>query len=740
MTEIVQITKLRSNGDFSAKVVCPDGRLADDAVALRLPDTFRNSVQNAAVLEVTGPRESRHFTVQGHTHHEDVIRVQKARFIHLSTRLIEAWLEANIGGVGRVKASRIARHPELQSLIEAKDLSGLAAVCGNETIAGQVIARFPSGALLDALNWLAARELPPRIALRLFNIWGDCTLERMQADPFVLMEFDVPFDRCAAIAADLGFGSDHDLYRAALARHLVDGFCRRSGSTAMPLEAFEAHAARRGAEAPRGLLRAAGDRSQLTLVKGALQGRGPFLLETEIAHRLLVALDRPNGAGSLLAHWEKDIDQDTITAALAAFERGLPFGLTDDQRAAIIGPVRSKVACLSGGAGTGKTTILKAILAVLGAVSLVETRLLALSGRAAQRMAESTGRPASTIAKFLQDQKREKQPLEHLVVVIDEASMVDVYTFHKLLAALPEATRFIFVGDDHQLPPVGGGLLFHVLMTIKQIPGFKLKSVQRQAEDSGIHQLATAIRTGDASVSIPSYLDDPDADCSFLETDDPEAIRDLYYDSGGPGQAIVLCPTQQGVTGVRAINNEIQKFNGCERPAVRYLDPNRGLITYVNAQGNRFHYGDEILITKNSYDVDVRNGDLGFISEVFDEPQAPLDGEGALAFGLLNVNGKQLRITDDLLDKMALGHAVTIHKAQGSQWPAAILALGRAGSRMLDLTLLYTAVTRPSQKLVIAAPSWDLVESGISRGSVALNRVTNLRHHLLAASGEDRLG
>ena len=190
------------------------------------------------------------------------------------------------------------------------------------------------------------------------------------------------------------------------------------------------------------------------------------LLEAMTGHKL-VKFFRKDGDLSELAAWETSITDKEIAHHLHQFEETLAYSLTEEQRSAVAQACKWKVISLSGGAGTGKTTVLNAVLSVLEAVSL-DTPIyqVALSGRASQRMSEATGRPASTIAKFCIDMKNiadDKRP-DHCICVIDEASMVDLFSMHNLLQYLPFATRFIFVGDVDQLPPVGGGLIFHSMM------------------------------------------------------------------------------------------------------------------------------------------------------------------------------------------------------------------------------------------------------------------------------------
>ena len=351
---------------------------------------------------------------------------------------------------------------------------------------------------------------------------------------------------------------------------------------------------------------------------------------------------------------------------------------------------------------------------------------VALSGRAAQRMWEATGREATTIAKFCIDQKNtsdDRKP-DHCICIIDEASMVDLFSMHNLLENLPLATRFIFVGDVDQLPPVGGGLVFHELMK-SDFPSVTLTQVKRQGELSGIHKFATEIRAEHDDIVLLDTIDNPDADCSLYPSVDAEKIQKLFIENGGAKRSIILTAKntkKDEKTGVQYLNTVVQKSYGLDRERIK-IDTDDVVYDYVNGSGHKFYLDDQILITKNDYGIGIRNGDLGFIETIYEHSE-----EGV--FGVLNLEGREIDITLDVLDKMELGYAITIHKSQGSQWQNVILVLDKDAERMIDKTLLYTGVTRAENKLIICCEDDQLIEGAIARGSVAYRRKTNLLEHL----------
>lgn len=721
MTKI-QITKLRNNGQASAKYIADDGRYlhTEYGLCVVFPENFKDAIQSSSVWDIEGESKIVEHDINGFKLQEEKLVVSKGVILKPPTRLLEFWLQKNIKTVGSVRAGKIVRNVYLEHYIEKDDLEGLLTISGvNEEIAREILLKFPKDETVKAINWFASRNLPVKIALLLSQVFKENAVEMVSQNPFFLTKINVPFDDCLKLAFDLGMKSDDQLVRSALAVDITKSYCRRTGSTVIPRAEFKRTAIQRGASNPNALLRASGELSQLGEVKGGYTYEGSFLVEFEIAYKLKAALNRRNGEYSLLAGWEKAVSRDEIVFSLQQFEKTIPFDLTKEQREAVIGTVRSKVCLLSGGAGTGKTTILRAILDVLENISSgLQIIQLALSGRASQRMSESTGREASTIAKFCIDMKRAKRGYrpEHCVVVIDEASMVDVYSMHQLLNYLPPATRFIFVGDDQQLPPVGGGLVFHALLQ-SEMPKFVLSQVKRQAEESGIHKFAMAIRN-EKYLWLPDYVQNPQEDCSQIKAKGLNDIREIFLKLGQ--DTIVLCAMQNAKLGVRQINQVMQRSFGLDRNPILYFDHEHGVQSYVSAIGVRFYEDDPIMIAKNAYDIGVRNGDIGRIIDAYFEPE-----ESGVS-GILELNGRYLKIDQDLLEKMELAYAITIHKSQGSQWRNTIIVINHEARHMLDKTLIYTASTRATERLVLACPGGTLIENAINRGSVALQRKTNL--------------
>lgn len=445
---------------------------------------------------------------------------------------------------------------------------------------------------------------------------------------------------------------------------------------------------------------------------------GSALIEDKVARTITDKINRKRGEGSLLAIWERLVTETNVREALSQFESTLPFELTKEQREAVIGAVLAPVACISGGAGTGKTTILQAVLAVYRALAdELIIKQVALSGRASQRMSESTGYEACTIAKLISDHLGEgKKPLpEHILLIIDEASMIDIFSMYRLCGILTEATRILFVGDVAQLPPIGAGLVFHSLTKPNMpLPTFNLSQVKRQASESGIYRFATAIRNSETyQLPLTNRLLSESEDASLETEMTLNRAYDLWCQAGGRDNTVLLSPVRKGILGVDSINSDFQKRVGGNRKLVK--NPLISHFEWRNTKGQWLLEGDPVMVNQNDYALDVRNGDLGYISEVFDT----VFEDGSV--GTLMLDSGPVPLTIELLEKLELAYAITVHKSQGSQWSTTIMILPEGASRMTDQTLLYTGATRPTQQLIIMGRQ-SIIDSAIKKGNLALKR------------------
>jgi exodeoxyribonuclease V alpha subunit len=374
-----------------------------------------------------------------------------------------------------------------------------------------------------------------------------------------------------------------------------------------------------------------------------------------------------------------------IDKALAWIESKQAITLSEEQSEALRVAVQARLLVITGGPGTGKTTLVKGLISMFEAKGL-SVLLAAPTGRAAKRMEAATGRPSSTIHRLLEFSPRtggfvrtEYDPLRTDMVVIDECSMVDVYLLHALLRALPSDCRAVFVGDVDQLPSVGPGNVLMDIIASNAVPTVRLRTVFRQAAESGIIRNAHRINRGEN----PEFNAD---DFFFVER--PEAERAV-------GTVVELVtariPRKFGMDPMR----DVQVLSPMHRGPVGVANLNQALQAALNPRGavtsrRGFRIGDRVIQQRNNYDLDVFNGDMGRIEAVDEDAQSL-----TVVF-----DGRPVIYGFDELDDLSLAYAITVHKSQGSEYPAVVIPLVSQHYMLLQRNVLYTGVTR-AKKLVV---------------------------------------
>ncbi len=390
---------------------------------------------------------------------------------------------------------------------------------------------------------------------------------------------------------------------------------------------------------------------------------------------------------------------------MGRLEQGLGLALNLGQKAAVRRALTSGVSVITGGPGTGKTTIVQVLIAL--ARHRRETWLLAApTGRAARRLAEATNTDARTIHRLLEYNGRTRRftrhasnPLQADGVLIDEASMVDIRLMSSLIAAIPDGCRLVLVGDADQLPSVGPGRVLADIISSGRIPVCTLTEVYRQAEGSGIVLNAHRVNQGESPISgereggvgdfFEIHRGDPaEAQATLLEV----VTQRLPRKGFDPLRDVqVLTPMHNGGLGTTALNQRLQEL----------LNPDSPSITH----GHRtFRENDRVIQLRNDYDNDVFNGDVGTVVRA---------GGGVLT---IDFDGRQVTIRGEALADIDLAYAISIHKSQGSEYPAVVMALHRAHFVMLRRNLLYTGMTRARQFCCVVGDRWAIRKAVGTRG------------------------
>lgn len=428
------------------------------------------------------------------------------------------------------------------------------------------------------------------------------------------------------------------------------------------------------------------------------------------------------GTASALRHLKEGshpLPRINVDVALAWVERKMGLELAPTQRDAVRRATESKVLVLTGGPGTGKTTIVRGILEVFAAKGL-RCELCAPTGRAAKRLGETTGREARTIHRLLEYQpaaggftRDRGNPLDLDLLIVDEVSMVDVVLMNQLLRAVPARACVVLVGDVDQLPSVGPGSVLKDVIASQVVPVVRLTEIFRQAGQSWIVRAAHQVNGGEMPESAP----DRDGDFYFIEAEEPAAIIDRLvtllrervparFGLDPLRDVQVLAPMNRSELGARNLNQRLQAV----------LNPPRG--SAVERFGNTFHVGDKVLQTVNNYQKEVFNGDIGRVTSVDLEEQ-----EMRVVF-----DAREVSYDFGELDEVNLAFTMTIHKAQGSEYPAVIILLHTQHYMMLQRNLLYTGITR-GKRLVVIVGSRKALQMAVQRQDTA-RRCTALTRRL----------
>lgn len=707
---------------------------------LRLVTTDGEAVTVVGTIPCAAPGENLIVTGRWVSHpvHGDQVQAEQVeRHMPSSEEDIRTYLSSGIvKGVGAALADRLVQRfgeRTLQIIEEEPEL--LAKVKGITARRAQEIGesyRYQTG-MRRLLEFLSLNDLPLSLALRLYRRFGAGAMDAVRDNPYLLVDelYGVDFSVMDGIALSMGMAGDsRRRVEASVLFELAHNL--GNGHVFLPRDKLLA-AASQLIDCPPGMVEEALDD---LITRGSIRCEKVARVEACYLRRLHEAevYVTEKLRRMLLCQADRsDYIANRVEAIIDQIEQEQGLSYAPAQRQAVELAARQGVLLLTGGPGTGKTTSVRAIVAMLDRMGCT-TLLMAPTGRAAKRLGELCGREAQTIHRALGAawkndevvfQKNEKEPLEAEAVIVDEMSMVDLPLMAALLAAIRDGCRLVMVGDPDQLPSVGPGNVFGDLIRSGQVETVGLTEIFRQAQASAIIRTAHAVNEG----RLPELRNSADSDFFFMRRRDPLAVVDLVVELCGArlpqnmgveaSQIQVLCPTRKGEWGTAALNRALQA-------ALNPPAPDKRQKVWGEAV---FREGDRVMQIRNNYDVlwvrdggvtgaGIFNGDVGIVEEI--------DPSGEMM--TVRFDDRVATYVADMLGELELAYAVTVHKSQGSEYRAVVLVALPAAPALMVRGVLYTGITRARELLVVVGD--DAVLGRMAANDRQQRRYSGLRWRL----------
>ncbi|MDT2749063.1 ATP-dependent RecD-like DNA helicase [Streptococcus parauberis] len=623
-----------------------------------------------------------------------------------SSGLIKYFSSDHFKGIGKKTAERIVSlygdntiDKILDDPSKLEDINGFSKA-NREAFVAKLRINYGTEQIIAALVELG---LSNRMAFQIYDQYKEEAVERVRTNPYQLVEDiqGIGFKMSDKLAQEIGIAdSAPERFRAALLHSLLEQSISQGDTyiEARDLLAYAIDLLEDSRQIECDPAQVAQELSHLISDEKVYNAgtkifdASLFTAEEGIKNQLQRLLDTP---------FEKQISQDKIEKEVQAIEKEFAISYDQVQKDAIYQALTSKVFILTGGPGTGKTTVIRGILEAYARINDIDLNkkdlpivLAAPTGRAARRMNELTGLPSATIHRHLglngdNDYQAMEDYLDCDLLVVDEFSMVDTWLANQLLGAISSNTQIIIVGDSDQLPSVGPGQVLADLLKITSLPQIALRKIFRQSADSTIVDLANQMRQG----ILPVDFRDKKADRSYFDTM-PQHVPTMVtkivasaVKSGIPADEIqILAPMYKGQAGINNLNQLMQEL----------LNPLDNGTEFVF---NEIHFrkGDKVLHLVNDAQLNVFNGDIGYITDLIPAKYTESKQDEIM----MDFDGSEVTYPRNEWLKITLAYAMSIHKSQGSEFQVVILPITRQSGRMLQRNLIYTAVTRSKSKLIL---------------------------------------